>query len=309
MKASDRAILIGVAVVALAVGFYVMVLGPKRDEASKLNDQIDQLHASISQSQQVATFAEQARKNFPRYYGRLVVLGKAVPEDADTASMLVQLSSVADRSKVDFRAIKLNADASGSGTSSADPAATPPATGATGTASSPSSAATTASSAGSSSSTGSTTTPSTTSAPGTSSSATATSSDSASTLVPATESNAASLPIGAVVGPAGLPTMPYDVSLTGSFFDVANFIGGIDGLVSPHGSSQIAANGRLLTVDGFALNINAPGASPKLNADFALTSYVAPATQGLTGGASATGPAPASSTEPQAQPASATVAK
>jgi Tfp pilus assembly protein PilO len=308
MKASDRAILIGVAVVALAVGFYVMVLGPKRDEASKLNDQIDQLHASISQSQQVATFAEQARKNFPRYYGRLVVLGKAVPEDADTASMLVQLSSVADRSKVDFRAIKLNADASGTGTSSADAAATPPATGTTGTASSPSSAATTASSAGSSSSSGSTTTPSTTST-GTSSGATATSSDSASTLVPATESNAASLPIGAVVGPAGLPTMPYDVSLTGSFFDVANFIGGIDGLVSPHGSSQIAANGRLLTVDGFALNINAPGASPKLNADFALTSYVAPATQGLTGGASPTGPAPASSTEPQAQPASATVAK
>ena len=308
MKASDRAILIGVAVVALAVGFYVMVLGPKRDEASKLNDQIDQLHASISQSQQVATFAEQARKNFPRYYGRLVVLGKAVPEDADTASMLVQLSSVADRSKVDFRAIKLNADASGTGTSSGDAAAAPPATAPTGTASSPSSAATTASSASSSSSSGSTTTPSTSTA-GTSSGATATSSDSASTLVPATESNAASLPIGAVVGPAGLPTMPYDVSLTGSFFDVANFIGGIDGLVSPHGSSQIAANGRLLTVDGFALNINAPGASPKLNADFALTSYVAPATQGLTGGASATGPAPASSTEPQAQPASATVAK
>jgi Tfp pilus assembly protein PilO len=308
MKASDRAILIGVAVVALAVGFYVMVLGPKRDEASKLNDQIDQLHASISQSQQVATFAEQARKNFPRYYGRLVVLGKAVPEDADTASMLVQLSSVADRSKVDFRAIKLNADASGTGTSSADAAATPPATGTTGTAASPSSAATTGSSTGSSSSSGSTTTPSTTST-GTSSGATATSSDSASTLVPATESNAASLPIGAVVGPAGLPTMPYDVSLTGSFFDVANFIGGIDGLVSPHGSSQIAANGRLLTVDGFALNINAPGASPKLNADFALTSYVAPATQGLTGGASSSGPAPASPTEPQAQPASATVAK
>jgi len=257
MKASDRAILIGVAVVALAVGFYVMVLGPKRDEASKLNDQIDQLHASISQSQQVATFAEQARKNFPRYYGRLVVLGKAVPEDADTASMLVQLSSVADRSKVDFRAIKLNADASGTGTSSGDAAAAPPATAPTGTASSPSSAATTASSASSSSSSGSTTTPSTSTA-GTSSGATATSSDSASTLVPATESNAASLPIGAVVGPAGLPTMPYDVSLTGSFFDVANFIGGIDGLVSPHGSSQIAANGRLLTVDGFALNINAP---------------------------------------------------
>ena len=53
--------------------------------------------------QQVADFAEQARREFPRYYGRLVVLGKAVPEQADTASMLVQLNSISNRSQVAFR--------------------------------------------------------------------------------------------------------------------------------------------------------------------------------------------------------------
>jgi Tfp pilus assembly protein PilO len=307
MKASDRAILIGVAVVAVTVGFYLLVLGPKRDQASKLNDQIDGLHASISQQEQVATFAEQARKDFPRYYGRLVVLGKAVPEGADTASLLVQLNSISDRSKVDFNAIKLSADSSGAGTSSeASTAPAAPSTGST-DASAASSTATPASSSGSS--TGSATTPSTSGSTGTSTTANPAASAGASTLVPATESNAAALPLGAVVGPASLPTMPYDVTVNGSFFDIANFIGGVDGLVAPHGSRQIAANGRLLTVDGFALNIKRPGASPTLDADFALTAYVAPADQGLTGGASPSGPAPVSPSEPQAQPASAAVAR
>ena len=97
MKVSDKAIVFGVLVAALAIGFYLLLLAPKRQQASDLNDQIDQLHSSISQQEQVTSFAEQARKDFPRYYGRLVVLGKAVPQQADTASMLVQLNGITSR--------------------------------------------------------------------------------------------------------------------------------------------------------------------------------------------------------------------
>ena len=305
MKPSDKAIVLGVLVLGIAVAFYLMVLSPKRDEASKLGHQIDDLQSSVSQQEQVANFGEQARRQFPRYYGRLVVLGKAVPEQADTASMLVELSSIGSRTGVDFRSISLSQGASGTGTSSP-----PPTSGnSTATTADPSSAA---ASTGSSSPSGSapstaasgdtsTTTPSTTG--GTSAST--------STLVPATESAAANLPIGATVGPAGLPTLPYDLNFTGGFFDVADFIGGLDGLVEPQGTSQIAANGRLLTVDGFALKILGQGSNPKLTADFAVTSYVAPASEGLTGGASPSGPAPvpASPSQPDAQPASATVAQ
>ncbi len=65
------------------------------------------------------------------------------------------------------------------------------------------------------------------------------------------------------MGPAGLPTMPYDLTLTGSFFDVANFIGGIDGLVKPPTApASCRRDGRLFTVDGFALHINACRARP-----------------------------------------------
>jgi Tfp pilus assembly protein PilO len=286
MKASDKGIVFGVLVVGLAIAFYLMVIGPKRDKASELNDQISQLQGQISQQQQVVAFGESARKDFPKYYGRLVVLGKAVPAQSDTASMLVQLSSVSSNAHVDFRSIALNAQASGEGSATPPPPATPPA----GTSTTPSTSGGAVSAANNTAATVS-------SAPGAD-----------TTLVPATENSAAAQPIGAVVGTAGLPTLPYSVDLHGTFFDIANFIGGIDGLVTPKkGGAEVSPDGRLVTIDGFALQGGLPGSNPKLNATFALTTYVSPADQGLTAGASPSAPAAPSTTE--AQPASAVVSK
>jgi Tfp pilus assembly protein PilO len=294
----DKAVVFGVVVAGLAIVFYMMLLAPKRQEASKLNDQIDQLHASISEQEQVAHFAEQARHDFPRYYGRLVVLGKAVPEQADTASMLVQLNTLAGRSHVDFRSIELSQDAGSAGAGASTTPTTTPST---------------ATSTGSSSASTTSTTPSTgsTSAPTTGTSgATSTTSTTSATAAPATESSAASLPIGATVGPGGLATLPYTVDLKGGFFDISNFIGGIDDLVQPtDDGARVAPDGRLFTINGFSLNGGAPGSSPILKANFSLTAYSTPAPQGLTLGASPSGPAPAAPGATQVQPASAEVPK
>lgn len=298
MRASERAIVFGVVLAALAIGFYVLVLGPQRDKASELSKQVDDLHASISREQQVADFAEQARREFPRYYGRLVVLGKAVPEQADTASMLVQLNSISNRSQVAFQGISLSqgSDSAGTGTSSSSSATTTPPT-SSATPTTPTAPAATGTSGAA---------PSTT-ASGTSGSAAPVS----ATPAPATEASAATLPIGAVVGPGGLPTLPYDLTFRGTFFDISNFIGGIDGLVTPQdGGTQVSSDGRLFTVNGFALNGGAPGSSPKLDANFLVTTYVTPEEQGLTAGATPSGPAaPIAPGTPQAQPASAVVSK
>ena len=274
------------------------MLGPQRDKASELSKQVDDLHASISQEQQVADFAEQARREFPRYYGRLVVLGKAVPEQADTASMLVQLNSISNRSQVALLGISLSqgSDSAGTGTSSSSsPTTTPPTSSTTPT--TPTAPASTGTSGAA---------PSTT-ASGTSGSAAPVS----ATPAPATEASAATLPIGAVVGPGGLPTLPYDLTFRGTFFDISNFIGGIDGLVTPQDDgTQVSSDGRLFTVNGFALNGGAPGSSPKLDANFLVTTYVTPEGQGLTAGATPSGPAaPSAPGTPQAQPASAVVSK
>jgi Tfp pilus assembly protein PilO len=289
MRSNERMIIVGVALVALAVGFYLMVLGPKRDKASELKDQVNQLHASITAAEQQASYGEQARKDFPKYYGRMVVLGKAVPAESDTASLLVQLNSLSDQSKVDLRAIALNGGGSegGSGTATSSAPSAP---------TSPTGAASTASTASTSSSAAPTST---------------TGSSSTSTAVPATEATAAALPIGSVVGPAGLPTFPYTLTLKGSYFDIGNFIGKIDGLVKPvSGGDQLSPDGRLLTVDGFGLKVLDLAASPQLDATFTVTAYSS-GQQGLTAGASSSGPAPVSPSpgETQVQPASAVVPK
>ena len=300
MKKSDKAIVFGVVVAVLAIGFYMMVLSPKRQKAGDLNNQIDQLHASISQQEQVASFAEQARRNFPRYYGRLVVLGKAVPEQADTASMLVQLNTIAGRTHVNFSSIELGTDASSAGSGSSS-ASTPTASAASNAPAGTSTTSTTPST-GSTGSTGSTS--------GTTAGTSSTTSTTSAAPAPATESAAASLPIGAVVGPAGLATLPYTLSFKGGFFDIANFIGGVDNLVQPTQTGvRVTPDGRLFTVDGFSLNGGLPGSSPRLKAAFSVTAFSTPATQGLTLGASPGGPAPAVPSGVQAQPASAVVAK
>lgn len=308
MKATDKTIVLGVGLLALVAAFYLLVLAPKREKAAELATEITNLQSSISEQEQVASFAEQARQDFPRYYSRLVVLGKAVPAQADTASLLVELNSIAASSDVDFRGIALGDAAAGSGTASSSttspaPAAAPAAAGSSGAA-----AGTTPSATGSApaSSGESTTTSTTTTADSTATtppSTSATSPTATATPAPATEASAATLPIGATVGAAGLPTMPYELTFTGGFFGIADYIGGLDRLVQMRDrGGQVAANGRLVTVDGFSLEAGGLGPNPVLDANFSVTTYVTPSEQGLTGGATPGGPAPA--TQPAATTAS-----
>jgi Tfp pilus assembly protein PilO len=282
MKGSDKAVVLGVVMAVVLGAFYFMVLSPKREKASSLGDEVTALKGQVATQQQAAQFGEQARQEFPAFYGRLVVMGKAVPDQADSASLLVQLSSLAHRTDVQFRGIETGG---GSADAEAAAASTPPPAD---------------SSSGSTSSTGTTSTP----APSGSSATTAAA---ATTPTPATEASAANVPIGAAVGPDGLGTMPYTLTFKGNYFQIANFLKGVDDLVHTHGNTEVAADGRLLTINGFSLSApRPPSDSPLLKAVLAVTSYTAPATEGLTAGASPTAPS-LSLTQPQTQPASATV--
>ena len=80
--------------------------------------------------------------------------------------------------------------------------------------------------------------------------------------MPATEATAAVLPLGATVGAAGLPLIPYDFKFLGDFFDFADFFGDLDAQVKvTDDGSGPTVHGRLLTIDGFALTANPKRAS------------------------------------------------
>jgi Tfp pilus assembly protein PilO len=117
-------------------------------------------------------------------------------------------------------------------------------------------------------------------------------------LVPPTEVAASTLPLGATVGSAGLAVMPYTLTFQGSFFHVADFIGGLDSLVKTQ-NEKVTVDGRLTTIDGFSLQAAKAG-FPQLEATFSVTTYLTPPGLGLTGGATPEGPAAASGATPAA---------
>jgi Tfp pilus assembly protein PilO len=107
LKSSNGLIVIMLAVAALAVAFWMLVLSPKRDEASKLDKQVAKLEKELAQHRTEAQEAEEARQGFPANYQQLVVLGKAVPGDDDTASLLVQLNRISEKAGVRFQTLNL----------------------------------------------------------------------------------------------------------------------------------------------------------------------------------------------------------
>jgi Tfp pilus assembly protein PilO len=110
----------------------------------------------------------------------------------------------------------------------------------------------------------------------------------AAATIPPTEVAASLLPLGATIGPAGLAVMPYNLTFSGSFFHVADFIKGVDSLL--HTGKDVAVDGRLVTLNGFALNADPNLGFPHLDATFSVTTYLTPPGQGVTAGATSTAP-------------------
>jgi Tfp pilus assembly protein PilO len=236
-SSSNKLIIAILLVAALAVGFWMVLVSPKREESKKLSAEAGQLEASVTEARGRLAQAEVAKRAFPADYRQLVVLGKAVPQGDETSSLLVELGKVSEDSKVRFNSITLEEGSGG------EESAAPPPT------------------------------------------------ESAAT-VPPSEAAAALLPLGAAIGPAGLGVLPYNLKFSGNFFHVADFISGIDSLVKTSG--QIGVDGRLVTLDGFALTENVDRKFPYLDATFSVTAYVTPPEQGLTAGATSAEPAPVS---------------
>jgi Tfp pilus assembly protein PilO len=239
MSSSHRLIVVMLVFAALAVAFWMLLLSPKRQEASDLGTEAAKARESLALHQSEVAQALAAKKSFPAAYQQLVVLGKAVPADDETASLLVGLNRIARDAGVRFE--KLTLSSSGGGSEAATP---PPEEGAS--SSSP------------------------------------------------TELSASMLPLGATIGPAGLAVMPYDLSFQGSFFQMADFIKGLDSLVKT-ANSAVDVTGRLITINGFSLSPDDSAGFPVLDAGFSVTTYVLPA-ESTTSGATPSSPEAVSST-------------
>lgn len=112
-------------VVVLATGFWILLLSPKRSEADKLTLRVESLESGLAVHTGEVEAAESARKSFADDYAHLVVLGKAVPAEAETASLIIQIQRLADRSKVSFGSLTLGSSGGSSEGEAAAPTALP----------------------------------------------------------------------------------------------------------------------------------------------------------------------------------------
>jgi hypothetical protein len=114
-------ILLGVvAVLAAAAAYWFLILVPKREEAAALEAKIAETQAAVAQAESTLESYRQAAGSYKRLYTTVARLGKAVPADDDARSLVVQLDSAADGSKVNFNAITTGAaPASDAGTTTA----------------------------------------------------------------------------------------------------------------------------------------------------------------------------------------------
>jgi len=105
----------------------------------------------------------------------------------------------------------------------------------------------------------------------------------------------ATLPPGVAVGPAGLPTLPFTFTFQGNFFHLANFFGRLEHFVTAT-NKKVAVSGRLMSLNGISLGAG-PSGFPQITATISATTYLVPASQGLTNGATPSGPAAGSTAQ------------
>ena len=281
----DRKIAILIVPILLIVGYWFLLLAPKREEAATATAALAKQEKRLTNAQGKVESASSAQTGFASDYTQVVRLGKAIPPATDMPGLLVQLDQASKGTSVKFTKIAV-----GTVENPAVPPNTPPASGeaappaAAGGApaeSAPGSAAEKANGAAETSNQQS-------------ASAEQTGVGDTTTSTPAGGDPAAAAPAGP---PAGLQTVPLTLEFEGNFFQLADFFHRVKRLVRTR-NNRVVVSGRLITIEGVKYTSD-PELFPKLRAELMATIYLVPAAQGTTAGATPAGP---STTTPAAAP-------
>ena len=115
----DRKILLALIPLVAIVGYWFLLLAPKREEASKIKDQLTQAEQVRDTAQQKASQLSGAKRSFAADYATVIRLGKSIPASVDMPSLLVQLDRAARGTGIKFMDVK-------AGERTAAPTAAPP---------------------------------------------------------------------------------------------------------------------------------------------------------------------------------------
>ena len=82
----DRKILLALIPLVAIIGYWFLLLAPKRQEASKVKDQLTQAEQVRDTAQQKASQLSGAKRSFAADYATVIRLGKSIPASVDMPS-------------------------------------------------------------------------------------------------------------------------------------------------------------------------------------------------------------------------------
>ncbi len=103
----DRIVIMVVLAVGAVVAGWMLVVSPKRQQASTLGTQISAQQSQLDAARSQLAAGEAARSAFAGQYEQLAKLGEAVPPDDDVPSLIYQVQNAAQGAKVSFRGLQL----------------------------------------------------------------------------------------------------------------------------------------------------------------------------------------------------------
>jgi len=124
MSGRDRIVIGALAAVVALAGLWFVGLAPKRKAVAAADTKIAAQQQRLQEAQTVLTQGEAAKRDYGANATAIARLGKAIPADDDTASLVYQLESVAKGAKVVFKSIKVT-PATGAAASAAAAGAAP----------------------------------------------------------------------------------------------------------------------------------------------------------------------------------------
>lgn len=293
MTDRDRKLLAIFAAAIFLGGYWFLILGKKRSAVAEAEQAKSTAQQNLDTAKSAAAAGEKEKKRYPVSYSRVVRLGKAIPSDADYASLVVQISDIADESGVRFESLTSVEGASGGGATGTTGLVT--SCGESGSTESTGAATAPGSTAGGTSSTGTTGATQANSGVGQTindANAGAAGASDAAGAAGATDADVAKCAAAPTLTDlaavqAGLELRTYSFKFKGSFFKLHNVMHRLLGMVRVR-NGKVSATGRLLQVNKLSFETTS---FPDLSADISMTSYMLPSDASVTAGASASGPA------------------
>jgi hypothetical protein len=109
----DRTIVLVLGIAAVIGAFWFLAFSPRRAEVKKLNEQVATVQQERDAAVASASTARTAERGYSKDRAIVARLGKAVPSDDDSASLIYQLDSAAGLYHVDFHTLQLGGGAGG----------------------------------------------------------------------------------------------------------------------------------------------------------------------------------------------------